>query len=99
MGSDPLNDFFFFVRCTQRYTNRTENPTGYQHNFLRALVNGIHSEFMNADIIKQYNLGCSANVSRLKKALEQKERIDITGKNVTQLHLLFGYWLKSKFWK
>jgi hypothetical protein len=79
------------------YYNQTENLTGYQINFLKALVNGVQSEFTRADIIKLYNLGSSANVSRLKKALEQKELIDISGKNVTLLDPLFGYWLKSEF--
>ena len=78
------------------YYNQTENLSAYQLNFLKALVNGVQSEFSSADIIKQYNLGSSANVSRLKKALEQKELIDISGTKVTLLDPLFGYWLKNE---
>jgi len=78
------------------FYNQAENLTGYQLNFLKAIVNGVHKEFSRADILKKYNLGSSANVSRLKNALEQKELIDISEGLVNLLDPLFGYWLKKE---
>ena len=78
------------------YYNQTENLTGYQLNFLKCIVNGVNNEFTSAKILKQYKLGSSANVSRLKKSLEQKELIDISGKNVTLTDPVFSLWLKNE---
>jgi hypothetical protein len=75
-----------------------ENLTGFQLNFIRALLDGMESEFTRSEILKKYNLGTSANISRIKKSLEQKEIIDITGKKVTLLDPVFKLWLKRELW-
>ena len=74
----------------------TESLTGFQINFLRALVEGVENEFTTTKILKKYMLGSSANVTRLKKSLEQKEIIDITGKKVTLSDPVFRLWLKKE---
>jgi hypothetical protein len=73
-----------------------EELTSYQLNFLRAIVNGLESEFTKSENLKKYNLGTSANVSRLKKSLEQKEIIDIAGKKVSIQDPVFKLWLKNE---
>ncbi|MDD2476997.1 MAG: ATP-binding protein [Dysgonamonadaceae bacterium] len=81
------------------YYNLIENLTSYQLNFLRALTSGVHSEFSSSEMLKRYNLGTSANVVRIKKSLENKEIIDISGKRVTLIDPVFGIWLKREFLK
>ncbi len=73
-----------------------EELTSYQLNFLRAIVNGLESEFTKSENLKKYNLGTSANVSRLKKSLEKKEIVDIAGKKVSIQDPVFKLWLKNE---
>lgn len=47
----------------------------------------------------QYNLGTSANVNRIKKALEQKEVLDLMGPYPECLDPLFELWLKRVYFK
>ena len=78
------------------FYNITENLTGYHLNFLRAVAEGVENEFSRGEVIKKYNLGTSANVTRIRKALEKKEIIDISGKKVTLLDPVFKMWLKRE---
>ncbi|MDD2346396.1 MAG: hypothetical protein PHY85_09660 [Bacteroidales bacterium] len=73
-----------------------EELTSYQLNFLRAIINGLDSEFTKSENLKKYNLGTSANVSHLKKSLEQKEIVDIAGKKVSIQDPVFKLWLKNE---
>lgn len=72
----------------------TEDLTLYQTNFMKALCDGIEKGFNSKDIINKYNLGSSANVTRAKQSLEQKEIIDITGKKITILDPVYRIWFK-----
>lgn len=47
-------------------------PFTYQMNFLRAIIDGVHSEFSTQEVIHKYQLGSSANVSIVKRALVKK---------------------------
>ena len=58
------------------YTRDTENLTNTQYNFLKALAEGVHTGLSSKDIMYKYQLGTSANVLKIKKALIQKELID-----------------------
>ena len=58
------------------YTRDTENLSNTQFNFLKALANGVHTGLSSKEIGNKYNLGTSANVLKLKKALIQTELID-----------------------
>ena len=77
------------------YYRYIEELTGYQLNFLRAVAEDIHSEFTKSDVLKKYQLGTSANVKRLKDALEKKELIDITGKTVSFNDPVFKLWFQK----
>ena len=52
------------------------------------------TQFSAQDIIIEYKLGSSANVIRIKEALENKEIIDTLNKEITFLDPLFKRWLK-----
>lgn len=54
------------------FEKQTESLSAYQMNFLRALVDGVHREFTSAEILQKYQLGSSANVSIIKRALIKK---------------------------
>jgi len=49
-------------------------------NFLRAIINGVHCEFTTQEVLQKYQLGSSANVSIIKRALVKKELIETENK-------------------
>lgn len=57
---------------TPLFEKQTESLTTYQMNFLRAILDGIHSEFTTQEVLQKYQLGSSANVSIVKRALVKK---------------------------
>jgi hypothetical protein len=73
--------------------DQLSNP---QLNFLKAVINK-EEQLSSAETILEYKLGTSANVSRIKTALENKELIDISGKKISLNDPLFEYWLKRKY--
>jgi hypothetical protein len=77
------------------YYNYMEGLTALQINFLHAVADGVHDRFSSKSVISKYKLGTSANISRLKKSLEQKELIDIAPKMVTFNDPVFRIWFKK----
>lgn len=80
------------------YQNEVDHLTNPQHFFLKALCDKIE-QLSSAETIWEYKLGTSANISRIKVALENKELIDITGKLISFNDPLFESWLKQKYFK
>ena len=78
------------------FQSETENLSAYQMNFLKAVIDGIHSKFSSKEIILKYNLGTSANIVRLKSALLQKELIETDGKEIILADPVFGVWIKKE---
>ena len=78
------------------FQRETENLSAYQMNFLKAVIDGIHSKFSSKEIILKYNLGTSANIVRLKSALLQKELIETDGKEIILADPVFGVWFKKE---
>ena len=78
------------------FQSETENLSAYQMNFLKAVIDGIHSKFSSKEIILKYNLGTSANIVRLKSALLQKELIETDGKEIILADPVFGVWFKKE---
>jgi hypothetical protein len=70
--------------------------SSYQLNFLKALADGNESGFTNSDVLKKYSLSSSANVARIKKALEKKELVDISGQKVSLIDPVFKIWLRRE---
>ena len=77
------------------YHNYVEGLTSLQINFLHAVADGVHDRFSRKEIISKYKLGTSANISRMKKSLEQKELIDISPKMITFNDPVFRVWFKK----
>jgi len=88
-----INDLF--NQNAMLYYRYVEELSGYQINFLRAIVEGVSSEFTKVETLQKYHLGSSANVKRLKDSLEKKELIDITGKFVSLNDPVFKLWFRK----
>ena len=80
------------------YQKETDMLTNYQLNFLKALCDKVIS-FNSATVLQEYNLGTSANISRIKAALQNHEIIEILGKTVSFNDPLFEIWLKRRYFK
>lgn len=81
---------------TPLFEKQTENLTAYQMNFLRALVNGVQDEFTSQEILMKYQLGSSANVSVIKRALVDKELIDVENRRVYIIDPILTEWLRRQ---
>lgn len=81
---------------TPLFEKQTESLTTYQMNFLRAVIDGIHSEFTTQEVLHKYQLGSSANVSIVKQALIKKELIEIEKRQVVIPDPVMAVWLKRE---
>lgn len=81
---------------TPLFEKQTESLTTYQMNFLRAIIDGIHSEFTTQEVLHKYQLGSSANVSIVKRALVKKELIEIEKRQVVIPDPIMVVWLKRE---
>lgn len=94
-GIDRLLD-----ACEPLFIQQTEDLSAYQMNFLHALVNGVHTGFTQNSILKTYRLGTAANITRLKKALLEKDLITIPApKQIEMSDPILALWLKKRVWK
>lgn len=80
------------------FQRETDNLTNSQINFLRAMCHNV-KQFSSAETIVNYKLGTSANVIRIKEALEAKEIIDLMGQAPEFMDPLFKTWLTSVYFK
>ena len=81
---------------TPLFEKQTENLTTYQLNFLKAVIDGVSSEFASQDVLVKYQLGSSANVSIVKRALVKKELIEIEKRRVCIPDPVMKVWLKKE---
>jgi AAA+ ATPase superfamily predicted ATPase len=70
--------------------------TNTQINFLKALSDGV-DQLSAAKTLKKYQIGTSANVLRIKAALENKEIIDTTGLAIEWIDPPFKLWFKRVY--
>lgn len=86
--------------CEPLFIQQTESLSAYQMNFLRALANGVHTGFTKSEILDTYQLGTAANISRLKKALTEKDLIMMTAPKTLEISdPILALWLKRRVWK
>ena len=78
------------------FQEKTDNLSRSQINFIRALFRGV-TQFSAFETLKDYDLGSSANVQQIKKALIQKEVIDTIGSKINFLDPLYKYWLMKYY--
>jgi len=82
------------------FIQQTESLSEYQMNFLHAIADGIHTGFSLKSTMSNYRLGTSANIVKLKKALIEKDLIEVTApKMVDMADPILKLWLKERVWK
>ena len=81
---------------TPLFEKQTESLTTYQMNFIRAVIEERHKEFTSQEALQKYQLGSSANVSIIKKALIKKELIEIEKRQVVIPDPVMKVWLKKE---
>jgi hypothetical protein len=74
------------------FVSQIDNMSTTQINFLKAVLNG-ETTFSSQEVLKNYRLGTSANLKKIKTALLSKEIIDIQGKTIEILDPVFKLWL------
>ncbi len=79
------------------FQSRIETLTSFQMSFLRALCDGIHSDFGSKRIIDAYRLGTKSNITRLKSSLEDKELIETSKGATTIADPVFLLWFKREY--
>ena len=80
------------AQCSALFEEQLKGLTGYQINFIRALCNGVSSDFGSKAILETYNLGTKSNITRIKTALLSKEMIDYDKDNVFLEDPVFKLW-------
>ena len=75
------------------YQKDVDGLSNSQLRFLRAVVKG-EKQFSSKATIDAYNLGSSANVARVKKALESKEIVDVYRHSINFVDPLFRRWFE-----
>ena len=80
------------------YQKEVDMLTNFQLNFLKALSNN-ETSFGSKKILEDYDLGTSANITRIKAALQNHEIIDVLGKTITFNDPLFAIWLQKRYFK
>lgn len=80
------------------FQSKTDELTNYQINFLKALIDGVE-KFSSKETLDEYKIGTSANVSRVKNTLENKEIIDIQGTHISLLDPMYKNWLSTWYFK
>lgn len=80
------------------YFKDTENLSHTQLNFLKAVANN-EEAFSSKHIITKYNLGTSANVSKIKESLLKDELIDVQGGKVEFIDPAYELWFKKNILK
>ena len=81
---------------TPLFEKQTENLSTYQMNFLRAVIDGVQREFTSQTVLQKYELGSSANVSTIKRALVKKELIEVEKSRVTIPDPVLQMWLRRQ---
>jgi len=80
------------------FINIIETLSSTQINFLKAILNN-ESQLSSQETLKKYKLGTSANILRIKKALLERDIIDITGDKINIQDPMYSHWLRKYYFK
>lgn len=79
------------------FEEQLQGLTTYQLNFIRAICNGIHSNFGSKAVLEEFNLGGKSNITRIKNTLRNREIIKIDKNKVFIEDPLFRIWFKRQY--
>jgi len=77
------------------FMEQINSLTFYQLRFVHAIADGKAAEINRKETIEEYELGSSANIATIKKALQKKELVDIEGKEIHFSDPIFIHWLRQ----
>ena len=78
------------------FVEQTANLTSYQLNLIRAICQGYHQDFGSKEVTSRFELGTKSNLTKLKKALVEREIIEITETGCYIADPLFEQWFKTE---
>jgi hypothetical protein len=78
------------------FIEQTSPLSTYQLNFIRAICQGHHDDFGKAVVTSKFNLGTRSNLPKLKKALIEREMIEVTETGLYIADPLFKLWFSSE---
>jgi AAA+ ATPase superfamily predicted ATPase len=78
------------------FQREVDQLTVLQIHFMRALLDGV-TKFTSAKNLEKYRIGTSANIKRIREALENKEIIDSLAGRPEFLDPLFELWLQEVY--
>ncbi len=87
---------FLLDACTPLFKQQIATLTGYQMNFLRAVLAGHHSDLGEKEVRDTFDLGSPSNIPRLKSALQEKDLIELDGRDAIISDPVFARWLKER---
>lgn len=79
------------------FQQTTSRLSLYQLNFLKAILDGV-VKFSAREVLAEYQFNSSANVVRLKEAVQKKEILEQDGESWIFLDPLFKIWLRRVYW-
>ena len=87
------------TQCSGLFQEQLQGLTSYQINFIRAICNGVHTDFGSKAVLEEYNLGSKSNISRIKESLLDKELIETDADGVYLEDPVFKMWFKREYMK
>ena len=80
----------------QLFMQQIEPLTAYQMNFLRCILSGHHDDFGETAVREEFQLGSVSNITRLKTALVEKDRVEMSGIRYYITDPVFALWFRSR---
>lgn len=80
------------------FQNITDSLSMTQVHFLKALVVG-EKKLSSKEVLNKYDLGSSANISQIKKALANREIIDVVTDTISFTDPVYKEWLRRYYFK
>jgi len=80
------------------YIREIDKLSSLQISFIEAIVNK-EKHLTSKEVIKEYDLGTTGNINRLKRSVENKEIIDFFEKTPVFIDPLFELWFKQNYLK
>ena len=76
------------------FMQQTEGLSSYQMNMLRAIAAGVHDGFLSQEVLDAYRLGTKSNISRIKKALIDRDLVELRDTGLYISDPIFNKWFK-----
>ena len=93
--NDSVNELV--DQCSDVFETKTQDLPVYQMRLLRAISDGNKEGLFGKQIIREYKLGSSANVTIARKALLEKNLVEIDNGSLTLSDPVMNLWLHRLF--